>query len=417
MTLRNRLALLIGLAIILAVSAQAWIGYFEFRQALIDDLDRDLGQVVALVTTQIKPGMTDFSQIRATYEDYVAKARIVVDDKVIARFQGSFPEAIGRENFVSRSLGHWRITSVALPGFAPNARLDAAISSKDYMASLERYSQFAIVNTVVFTALGVVVAFLLAQTALQPLQALISTIHRVSTSGDLLERVGVRGSGELSSLASAFNQMLERLGAFRSRETEFINNASHELKTPITAMMLGIGAYRQGVQSASETIDDLEQSLRGIEHLTQSLLLLAREGRAEKQGFDLAQLLQIIADQYKVQYFGSQKLLFYGDAALLCRAVENLLENARKYAANTTHILSLTLKSQTVVISVSDEGNSMTPDLLARVSQPFERGNSQVSGTGLGLSIVERIAQVHDGKMVLELLHPNGFSVHLELPT
>jgi signal transduction histidine kinase len=416
MTLRNRLAVLIGLAIILAVSAQAWIGYFEFRRAVIDDLDRDLGQVVALVTTQIEPNMTNFTQIRATYENYVAKARIVVDNKVIASFHGSFPEGLGQANFSARDLGNWRIISVALPGFAANARLDAAISSKDYIISLERYTRIAMLNTIIFTVLGTVLAFFLAQAALLPLRTLISTIHRVSDSGDLLERVRTRGQGELPSLASSFNTMLERLSAFRQRESEFINNASHELRTPITAMTLNIGTYREGLQSAKETIDDLEQSLRQMQDLTQSLLLLAREGRAEKNNFDLVQLLQIIADQYEVSYFGLQKLIFYGDATLLCRAVENLLENARKYAANTEQSLSLTIKSKTIIITITDGGTGMPADLLPRATKPFERGNSQTSGTGLGLSIVERIAQVHGGTMRLENLVPKGFLVHLELP-
>lgn len=416
MTLRARLAALIALAVAVAVGVQALLGYFEFRQALTEDLDRDLGQFTARVAAQIVPGSEDWSGVNAAVEDYVARARLRVGNRVVASFGGRFPEGISPQQNAPHSLGAWRATSLALPGYATGARLDVVISSRDFEESLKRYRQVALLNGAVFAALGALVAVALARGALAPLEALVEATRRVAQSGNLSARVVARGRGELPTLAASFNAMLERLEGFRRREAEFANNASHELRTPITAMMLSLGAHREGLQGAAETLDELENELRRMRALSESLLLLAREGRAARQPFDLAQLVRKAAAPYGVAYSGLERLGFVGDAALLRRAVENLLENAAKYAPGAPVIVSLERDAGGVRLEVTDEGAGMMGTLLGRAAQPFERGPSREPGVGLGLSVVRRVAEAHGGALELENLAPRGFRARIRLP-
>jgi signal transduction histidine kinase len=436
-TLRTRLALFMSLFVALAVGAQAVLGYIAFERSHTEDLDHDLAQFVALVTEHIEPGSEEFSGVNAAFEGYIAKARITAGGRTIASFGGRFPEEIAPDGLISSSpdssssvssnivsslpatphgVGAWRVTSLPLPGYAPDARLDAAISSRDYTDDLERYRRIAVLDALLFSALGAVAAALLARGALAPLDGLVQATRRVAESGDLTERVSARGRGELPTLATSFNAMLERLGAFRRRESEFTNNASHELRTPLTAMTLSIGAYREGLQSAEETIDDLRSEVAHMRALSESLLLLARDDRARRQPFDLAALVAAVTGGHGGLYAGPVQLEFSGDETLLRRALENLLENAAKYAPAATVRVTLEALNRRIRLLVSDDGLGMSQTLLARATEPFERGASHESGAGLGLSVVERVAVAHGGRMTLENLQPHGFRVTLELP-
>ena len=442
MTLRTRLALFMALFIALAVGAQAVLGYVAFERSHAEDLDHDLAQFVALVAQRIEPGSEEFSGVNAAFEGYIAKARITAGGRTIANFGGRFPEEIAPDRPISSSpdssstpssntsssntpsslpvtphgVGAWRVTSLPLPGYASDARLDAAISSRDYTDDLERYRRIAVLDALLFASLGAVAAALLARGALAPLDGLVQATRRVAESGDLTERVSARGRGELPTLATSFNAMLERLGAFRRRESEFTNNASHELRTPLTAMTLSIGAYREGLQSAEETIGDLSGEVAHMRSLSESLLLLARDDRARRQPFDLAALAAAASGGHGGLYVGPVQLRFSGDETLLRRALENLLENAAKYAPDAAVRVTLEALNGRIRLSVSDDGLGMSNTLLARATEPFERGSSHESGVGLGLSVVQRVAVVHGGAMKLDNLVPHGFCVTLELP-
>lgn len=426
MTLRTRLALFIAVAIALAVSAQGFFGYLEFQGSLVEDLDRDLGQFVAALTTHIEPGSDQFEDT-ALLEDYVSRARLRVGNRVVTTLGGRFPEVIATQGADSHSadphsVGAWRVTSLSLPGYAPDAWLDAAISSRDYTDSLERYRRVALINAGLFAALGALAAAILARGALAPLGTLMVALERVSASGNLSERIPSRGRGELPTLAGAFNAMLERLERFRQREAEFTNNASHELRTPITTMTLSVSAYREGLQSATETITELETELRHMRSLSDSLLLLAREGRTAHTRFDLASQLRASAQRHGASFEGPDHLEFNGNPSLLRRAVENLLENAAKYAPHAQVTVSLegplhtTSQQAELRISVSDTGPGMNPELLKRATHPFERGDHRLPGAGLGLSLVQRIAEAHGGRLMLENQMPRGFQACLLLP-
>lgn len=149
-------------------------------------------------------------------------------------------------------------------------------------------------------------------------------------------------------------------------------------------------------------------------HLSESLLTLAREGRGQRVGLDLAQLAREVAQKAGVPYQGPPHLETSGDPILLRQALENLLSNAQKYAPGAPVRLELSQEGDFAVLSVLDEGPGMPPEVLKRAAEPFYRApGTRVPGNGLGLSVAAQVAQVHGGRLELKNLEPHGLKAEL----
>jgi signal transduction histidine kinase len=210
--------------------------------------------------------------------------------------------------------------------------------------------------------------------------------------------------------------MMERLQAFREREAEFTRNASHELRTPLTAIRLQLGAWRQGYATPEETLGVVEEETGRMTRLTEALLTLAREGRTQRVGLDLAALARELAERAGVPYGGPERLELPGDPVLLRQAVLNLLDNAGKYAVGSEIRLDLERQEGFAVLRVSDTGPGLPPEALGRAAEPFYRApGNRAPGVGLGLSVVARVAQVHGGRLELRSNAPRGLVAELWL--
>jgi signal transduction histidine kinase len=416
MSLRARLAFLIAFAIIAAVVAQSVLGYLEFQRVVYSDLDGDLNQFLGLIAGRIE-SFDDLERLDSTYENYVTRARIIDGARVVTTFGQSFPEANGSIGSSPVSNQGWRFAGLALPGLGASVRLEGAINSKKYEQSLERYRRTAILTAGFFSIFAVLIALFLSGQALQPLERLLETILRVTNSGDLTLRVPNGGGRELSRLSDGFNTMLERLQAYRQRETEFTRHASHELRTPLTAIGLEICSYREGIISAEDALNAIALEAGRMKRLSEALLLLSREATPEMRTLDLGQLAQTCANRFRAQFFGPSNLEILGNAALIERALENLLENASKYAPGSNVEVRLEQESGVVTISVTDYGPGMNQNALEQATDIFFRApGTQGSGSGVGLSVVKRIMEAHGGRVLLEKAVPQGLMVRLVFP-
>lgn len=441
MSLRLRLALFIALAIALALLVQGFLGYASFERLQMGNLERELGAYLGRIAAQLEgrrgPGMfrrdRDHDETRflpgplerlrenaprlplpnPAPPGTVASARLVREGQVWREW-GSFPEAIPlRESLEPRLEQNWLYQSVRL---GPGVYLQGAIEASQVRASLAGYQQTVLFTVLVVALLGAWVAWLVSGPALRPLRHLQEATRRVADSGDLSLRVPAEGSGELLRLSQTFNQMLERLSAFRERETQFTRNAAHELRTPLTAMRLQLDSQQQGLALPEETLAVVREEVERMSRLSESLLTLAREGRGQKVGLDLAQLAQEVAARAGVPYQGPQTLKLTGDPLLLAQALENLLNNAQKYAPRAPVQVELEAAPDPafVILRVRDEGPGMPPEVLARAAEPFYRAPGvRVPGHGLGLSVVAQVAQAHQGRLVLMLNRPQGLQAEL----
>ena len=439
MSLRLRLALFIALAIALALLVQGFLGYASFQRLQMGNLERDLNAYLARIADQLEgrrgpPRMFRRERDRDEAAELIkrlrgsnlllplpnpapvgtiAHARLVQDGTVL-RVWGSFPEEIPLgEHPEARLEQNWLYKSLHL---SPNLYLQGALEVSQVRASLAGYQQTVLFTALVVALLGAWVAWWVSGPALRPLRHLQQAARRVADSGDLSLRVPAEGSGELLHLSQTFNQMLERLSAFRQRETEFTRNAAHELRTPLTSLRLQLGALEQGLASPEETLAVVREEVERMTHLSESLLTLAREGRGQKVGLDLAQLAQEVAQKAGVPYQGPDHLEISGDPFLLRQALENLLSNAQKYAPGAPVRLELecTDDAQFARLQVQDEGPGMPPEVLKRATEPFYRApGTRVPGNGLGLSVAAQVAQIHGGRLVLKNLEPHGLVAEL----
>lgn len=215
---------------------------------------------------------------------------------------------------------------------------------------------------------------------------------------------------EAAALEGSFASVLGRLGAALEREASFVRNAAHELRTPLTRIRLraeraaagASGACRLELQAVTNEVDRLTR-------LVDALLVLARDessGLDLKETANLADVVRASAEsgERTVEVDAPDEALVRGDEELLRLAVDNLLDNARKYApADQVPRAILTAEADGVTLSVETPGVSLPEEEREQVFERFYRGASAretAPGHGLGLSLARHVARVHGGDVV-----------------
>ena len=278
--------------------------------------------------------------------------------------------------------------------------------------------------------LGLVLAWLLAGSLARPLHALAHAARRVGR-GELEARAAVTGSTEQREVAQAFNDMAERLGQVLVAQREFVANASHQLRTPLTGLRLRLEAASLHAEDA-----ELRRDLSAAEHETErlakllgDLLTLAREGeRPSGRAVSLRGALESAFGRWAApaERVGKQlELTCGGEVEALASPddvsviLDNLVENALAYgAAGTTVTLACGAHGDAVFLAVLDEGPGFGPGEEQRLFGRFVRGSSTAGtpGTGLGLAIVEALARRWGGTAALSNREHGGARVEVRLP-
>jgi signal transduction histidine kinase len=275
-------------------------------------------------------------------------------------------------------------------------------------------------------ALGLALAWVLAGSLARPLRELARTARRVE-DGELDARADVTGAREQQEVAVAFNEMTERLGQSLEAQREFVGNASHQLRTPLTGLRLRLEAA--GVKTDEpEVRHELELAEAEIVRLTRlidSLLTLAREG--ERPAFRAPVSLRGAAEAAYERWLpraesSGHTLKLAGDGDALVRAgeedvaitLDNLIENALHYApAGTTVTVSWDPRGH---LAVLDEGPGVPPGQERTVFERFRRGRSDRPGTGLGLAIVDTLARRWGGSASIATRAEGGARAEVTLP-
>jgi signal transduction histidine kinase len=218
----------------------------------------------------------------------------------------------------------------------------------------------------------------------------------------------------VGQLAGTLNAMLASLERAREREGRFLADASHELRTPLTALR-GNVAYVARHGATPEVIAELERDADRLAQLADDLLVLSREESGESppdQEVDLSTLVVELAQREGIEATVDEDIYVRGDRAALERAVENLVQNARKYGPLDGRIMMTVAGSDgRALLTVSDEGPGLQPYEADQAFRRFWRGRNSGNGSGLGLPIVRAIAERHGGRAYVE-----GAVFTIELP-
>ncbi len=275
--------------------------------------------------------------------------------------------------------------------------------------------------------IGLCVAWILAGSLSKPLLRLAATARKVE-QGDLDARADETGPTETREVATAFNEMTERLGTVLAAQREFVANASHQLRTPLTGLRLRIEAARAKEGAAAEA--ELEAAEREVERLARlltSLLTLAREG--DKPGRSAPVSLSRAAERAHERWVASAEsegreleLAGHGDATIeaseedVAILLDNLIENALRYSPSRVTV-DWGRDNGEAWLAVVDEGPGLTPGDEDRLFERFARGSADGGGgTGLGLAIVETLARRWRGTATLANRPEGGTRVEVRFP-
>jgi two-component system sensor histidine kinase VanS len=280
---------------------------------------------------------------------------------------------------------------------------------------------------------GLVGGWLLAGRMLAPL-ARITDATRTAATGSLAHRIQLPGrNDEFRELADAFDTMLARLEAHVAEQQRFAANASHELRTPlaITQTLLDV-ARNDPNRDNGELVDRLHAvNARAID-LTEALLLLSRTDQRSftRKHVDLSliaeeatETLLPLAEKRGVTIETSGDITpTIGSHALLLQMTTNLMHNAiaHNLPQQGTVWVTTSVHSKSVVLTVENTGEKLTPQLVSTLVAPFLRGTERIrtdhAGVGLGLAIVESITRAHDGTLTLTPRAAGGLRVTVQLP-
>ncbi len=280
---------------------------------------------------------------------------------------------------------------------------------------------------------GLLGGWLLAGRMLAPLTR-ITHATRLATNGSLSHRIRLPGRGdEFHELADAFDAMLARLEAHVAEQQRFAANASHELRTPLAITQTLLDVARNDPNRAnSELVDRLQAvNTRAID-LTEALLLLSRADQRSftREHVDLSlmaeeatETLLLLAEKHGITVETSGDMTpTIGSRALLLQLTTNLVHNAivHNLPEQGTVWVSTSVHSKSVVLTVENTGEKLTPQLVSTLGEPFLRGTERIrtddAGVGLGLSIVKSITQAHDGTLTLTPRAAGGLCVTVQLP-
>jgi two-component system OmpR family sensor kinase len=264
--------------------------------------------------------------------------------------------------------------------------------------------------------LAAIAAAVLTRRGLRPLSLLADAAGEIERTADASRRLPEPAlSDEVGQLTGVLNRMLASLEQARAGERRFLADASHELRTPVTAL-LGNVDYAARYGADAEVLDDLRHDAERLARLVDSLLVLERAGAPDtgvREPVALDELARsALAD--RVVLGTVEAVRVSGDRAALARALGNLVENGLVHGpADGVVTVSVTRNGDRVRMTVSDEGAGPDP---AEHDQLFERfwrgdGTSERPGAGLGLSIVAAIAAQHAGRVLVD-----GSAFTLELP-
>jgi signal transduction histidine kinase len=282
----------------------------------------------------------------------------------------------------------------------------------------------------VVVAVAAVATYRLMRRSLHSVDAIRARVAEISTS-DLTERVPVPpGRDEISALATTMNDMLARIESGHAAQRQFVGDASHELRSPLTAIIsaLDVAVAHPEVFDLKLATSTLVPEAERMRVLVEGLLLLARadEGRLalhrEPVRLDDIATGEVVRQRRIGQRdigISAEPTELLGDSAALARLMRNLLENAARHARSRVE-LTVRRDGRYAVVTVADDGPGIPEKDRIRVFDRFVRLESdrarRSGGTGLGLAIVAEIASAHGGEVSIGDRPGGGTLVTVQLP-
>ncbi|MDN3425973.1 HAMP domain-containing sensor histidine kinase [Microbacterium sp. APC 3898] len=309
------------------------------------------------------------------------------------------------------------------------AEVTVAQSLRETTNNLNTLRLVLIAGTLLAMIPVVISSVVLGKIVTQPITNLTNTMTRIQRNGQF-ERLPIEGKSqdELTQMGNTFNEMMSLLEENYSKQEEFVSNASHELKTPLTV----IGSYakllqRQGMQDekiAEESVAAIRAETDRMKALIEQLLHIARrsESQVEWTQVDALDLLEQTVTAMNTSYdrefkliTSEQSLPVVTDISKFKQLLYILLDNARKYSSEKVEVVAR--KNGDTIIQVRDTGIGIPKEAVPYVFERFYRvdkaRNRETGGFGLGLSLAKQLADSLKVRIELESIEQLGTTVSI----
>jgi two-component system, OmpR family, sensor kinase len=436
--IRTRLTLLFaGLtAIVLAAAAAALlVGFRAASTATVDEALRSRFESLAADPVEsigsLPPSDEEFAQ-------YLSPQGSLVSTEGPA--ERLLPNAVTRTLDAPRTFEQWLSTPEELVPVrilagrvSHGGILMVGLDVEDHQEAFLRLATIVAIGGPILLLVMAGLGWILAGSALRPVERLREEAAAISTI-EPSRRLPVPDTGdELQRLAETLNGMLDRLHEALDRERRFLDEASHELRTPIAVLQAEVELALKEPRERAE----LEAALRSVRQeadrlgrLTQDLLVLARSDRGRlpvhREETDVTELLERVAAGFEPRASSTGvRLRVDGggtrarvDADRIRQALENLVDNAFRHASPGEIQLRARRDADGLHLVVRDTGPGFAEHLLPRAFERFARGDEpgDGEGAGLGLAIVRAVAEAHGGSATAENASSGGAAVSIHLP-
>jgi two-component system heavy metal sensor histidine kinase CusS len=413
MTRRIAITILLTVwAAILIAGAAAWgAAYISF----LSKLDKDA-----------------INQVKGT----VASLSKVPGRRVIVQNTSPDPEIISK-SFVSRTDGRWRQLMYLAPGSEPGDYSFYYLNADDFWNTLTVLGIAILGCGTVAGAIAALLAARIARLALRPLNSTVEIIGSIDES-KLDRRISAEELPvELRPMADRLNDMLERLGDAFEQRRRFLADASHELRTPVAAMITTMEVALRRPRPATELTEILDTCLSEARHMRQLVQALLRQVRAEGAGssdepqdVDAGEMLNQCAElagslaaekHIKLVRHVNGKIPVHAELGRLRSVVLNLVSNAIEYnSPGGTVELSAESDGGGTEIVVKDNGPGIAPEHLPHLFQPFyraTRARESDGHLGLGLFLVDSHVKAMGGECHIESALGCGTTFRVRLPS
>jgi signal transduction histidine kinase len=274
--------------------------------------------------------------------------------------------------------------------------------------------------------IGSLLAWRVTEGVLRRVAAVTDTAGAIS-SGELTRRIEVHGSDEISRLADTFNEMLDRLEEAFRLQRQFVDDAGHELRTPITIVRGHLETIEDDPEERRRTIALVVDELDRMNRMVNDLFLLAKTHQPNFLAFDLVEMARLTEElSRKTSALGDRRWkldakatgTIVADRQRLSQAVIQLAQNAVDHTdASDTIAIGTEIEGGWARLWVRDSGPGIPRAVQERIFERFTRSGPRLSdGAGLGLAIVRAIAEAHGGTVSVESRVGQGATFTIEVP-
>ncbi len=280
---------------------------------------------------------------------------------------------------------------------------------------------------------GTFVALAFGRIPLRPLQTVIDATNKLA-AGDFSTRIHFKHPMQFRALRDSFNRMAEELGSIELLRSDFINNFSHEFKTPIVSIK-GFAellkAEDMPQQEREEYLDIIIRESSRLASMSTNVLNLSRYENqtivTNRQLLDLSEQLRRCVLLVQSAWEGKnidmevelEEVSLYGNDEMLSQVWLNLLDNAIKFSCDGGHIvIRLATEQEQAVVTVRDDGAGIAPEDVGHIFEKFYHTDtgSASPGNGLGLTLARRIARLHGGDITCDSTPGKGAEFTVRLP-